>query len=81
MFKIVIILFLSLAFNTTFAQKNRKLTKDEMTKMTPEQRLVHESNRKSKNGKKDLSNKKKVKIQKKTSRKSEKIKPPKRQKR
>jgi hypothetical protein len=51
-----------------------------MSKMTQDQRFVHESNRKSKkNGR--ISVKKKAKIQKKQNRKSESINAPKRKKR
>jgi len=48
----------------------KKLTKDESASLTPEQRLVHETERKTKSGKKDkkLSTKQKAKIQKKQTR-------------
>jgi 2-methylcitrate dehydratase PrpD len=65
--------------NLSSAQKkmaSHKLTKEEMTRMTPEQRLIHETQRKS-NKKNHISNKKKVRIQKKQSRKSERIRQPK----
>ena len=61
-------------------QKNSKLTKEQSSKMTRDQRVVHEANRKSKGGKKDVSWKKKVRIDKKQARKSRKIKQPKRKK-
>ena len=59
--------------------KTKKLSKDEAANLTPEQRLVHETNRKTKSGKKDkkLSNKKKAKIQKKQARAAYHTKPPK----
>ena len=79
--KIVFLLIGLFSANAVFAQKSKKLSKDEMTRMTNEQRLVHETNRKSKNGKKEMSNRKKVKVQKKTNRRSEKIKQPKQKKR
>jgi len=59
--------------------KTKKLTKDESASLTPEQRLVHETNRKTKSGKNDkkLSTKKKAKIQKKQARAAYHTKPPK----
>jgi hypothetical protein len=71
------ILFL-LATIPVYAQKKRKLTKEESAKLTQDQRVVYESDRKSKNGKKKLTMKQKVKIDRKQARKSRKIKPPKR---
>jgi len=57
-----------------FAQK---LSKEESRKMTQEQRIVYESDRKSKSGKKKLSMKKKAKIDKKQARKAKRMKQPK----
>jgi hypothetical protein len=56
--------------------KGHKLSKDEMARMTPEQRLVHETQRK---GGKDqrVSSKRKARIQKQQSRKAARIKTPK----
>jgi len=48
--------------------KSKKLSKSESANLTPEQRLVHESNRKSKGGKKKMSTKQKARIQKKQAR-------------
>jgi len=50
--------------------KTKKLSKSESANLTPEQRLVHETERKTKSGKKNkkLSTKQKAKIQKKQSR-------------
>lgn len=45
--------------------------------MTQEQRLVYENDRKSKNGKKKLSSKKKTRINKRQERKAERMRPPK----
>lgn len=62
---------------TFFAQaqsKTKKLSKEEAAGKTQEQRIVHESNRKSKNGKKDLSTKKKVQIAQKQDRRARKTK-------
>lgn len=74
--KKAIILFVLLAITTySFAQKkSKKLSVDESAKMTPEQRYVHESTRKSKSGKKGLSVKKKIRTEKKQDRKARKIK-------
>jgi hypothetical protein len=77
--KILIFIFMLLSASAAFCQKSKthKLTKDEMANMTPDQRFVHESERKA--GKKsNISNKRKVKIQKRQARKSEHIKQPKR---
>ncbi len=54
-------------------QKQRKLTNDEASKMTQEQRLVYETDRKSKNGKRSLSLKKRERINAKQQRRSERI--------
>ena len=59
-------------------QSHRKLTNEESAKMTQEQRLVYENDRKSKNGKRTLSLKKKERINRKQQRKSERIRTPKR---
>jgi len=74
--KKAIVLFVLLAISTvTFAQKkSKKLTADESAKMTPDQRYVHESTRKSKGGKKDISIKKKIRTEEKQDRKARKIK-------
>ena len=69
-----IIVLVLLAGSSAFAQ----LSKEESSKMTHDQRVLHESDRKSKHGKKNLSMKKKVKIDKKESRKAKRIKQPKR---
>lgn len=74
--KKAILLFVLLAISTlTFAQKKtKKLSSDESSKMTADQRYVHESQRKSKNGKKDLSLKKKIRTEEKQDRKARKMK-------
>ena len=74
--KKAILLFVLLAASTiTFAQrKTKKLSADESSKMTADQRYVHESNRKSKSGKKDLSLKKKIRTEEKSDRKARKMK-------
>jgi hypothetical protein len=77
--KLLFILLLAFIAGPAFSQsaKKRKLTKDEMAKMTPDQRYVYESERKA--GKRShISNKQKVKIQKRVSRKSERMRQPKR---
>lgn len=53
-----------------------KLTGDDEANMTSDQKLVRETSRKSKNGKKKVSTKKKVKIQQKQARRARKIKTP-----
>jgi hypothetical protein len=55
--------------------------KEDMAKSTHDQRVVREVDRKSKRGKKDVSLKKKVRIDKKDARKSKRKKQPKRPKR
>ncbi|HMJ70987.1 MAG TPA: hypothetical protein VK508_18930 [Cyclobacteriaceae bacterium] len=74
--KKAILLFVLLAISTfSFAQrKSKKLTVDESAKMTADQRYVHESTRKSKSGKKDLSLKKKIRTEKKQDQKARKMK-------
>jgi hypothetical protein len=77
--RIFVILLFLLGFNSlAFAQKEKKikakkLTKQESVGLTQEQRLVHESNRKSKKGKM-LSTRKKVHIDMKQDRKARKVK-------
>ena len=58
--------------------KTKKLSKSESANLTPEQRLVHETERKTKSGKKNkkLSTKQKAKIQKKQARTAYHTKPP-----
>lgn len=67
------IFFLLLIISSAYAQKTPKVTKSQTKQLTPEQRLVLESNRKSKGGKKKLSMKKRVKIDKKQDRKARRI--------
>jgi hypothetical protein len=77
-FLFCLILISGVAFSQKKAKKH-KLTKDEMANMTPDQRFVYESERKA--GKKSrISNKQKVKVQRSQSRKSERIRQPKRRK-
>ena len=74
--KKAILLFVLLAISTlTFAQKkSKKLSDNESSKMTADQRYVHETQRKSKSGKKDLSLKKKIRAEEKQDKKARKIK-------
>jgi hypothetical protein len=74
---ILLLLIAVVAFPQT---KPAPLPKEEMSKMTQDQRFIHESGRKSKKDGR-TSVKKKAKIQKKTNRKSERIRAPKRKKR
>jgi uncharacterized protein YdeI (BOF family) len=60
------------------AQKSGKLSKEDSKRMTQDQRVLHESDRKSKGGKKKMSMKKKVRIDKKQARKAKRMKQPKR---
>ncbi|HEU5292792.1 MAG TPA: hypothetical protein VFU05_19220 [Cyclobacteriaceae bacterium] len=59
------------------AQKG-KLNKEDSKRMTQDQRVLYESDRKSKGGKKKMSMKKKVRIDKKQARKAKRMKNPKR---
>ena len=64
--------------SVAFAQQkvhSGKLSKDEEANLTSDQKLVRETDRKTKNGKKRISTKKKVKIQQKQARRAKKIKP------
>lgn len=76
--KKAILLFVLLAASTiSFAQSRpKRASQDESAKMTPDQRYVRETTRKSKNGKKDISVKKRIKTQDKEDRKARKMKPP-----
>ncbi len=55
------------------AQKTPRVTKSQTKQLTPEQRMVRETNRKSKGGKKKISMKKRVKIDKKEDKRARKI--------
>jgi hypothetical protein len=66
--------------NAIAQKKGRKLTTVEMSTMTQEQRMVHEEQRKAGKDQK-LSTKRKMKIQKKQARKSERMRQPKPSKR
>ena len=63
----------------SYGQTSRKLSKGESATMTQEQRIVHESNRKTKSGKKKkkMSMKKRVKMDKKQDKKARSVKSPK----
>jgi len=81
---ILISVCLLLAFSA-FAQKDKKLSDGKLSKedaagKTADQRFVHDSNRKSKQGKKKLGLKKKVGIEKKTSKAAKRTRPPKQKK-
>lgn len=56
------------------------LPKEESARMTQDQRVIYETDRKTKRGKKDISLKKRVKVAKKTDSKSRKIHQPRKQK-
>ncbi len=75
--KLLFLVFLLVGVSqVSFAQKrSKKLSADQSAKMTPEQRLVHETNRKTKGGKKkDLSLKQKIRAEERQDRKARKIK-------
>jgi hypothetical protein len=57
--------------------KTKKLSKSQAANLTPEQKLVHESDRKSKSGKRKMSLAQKVKIEKKQARAAKHTKQPK----
>ena len=73
------LLVLLLTVFVSYGQSNRKLSRGESATMTQEQRIVHESNRKTKGGKKKkkMSMKKRVKMDKKQDKKARKVKSPK----
>lgn len=78
---LLVVLFVFVALSTTMAQqekkiKSKKLTKVEAADMTREQKLVHESERKSKKNK-PVEMQKKVKMAKKQDRKAKNTKSPK----
>lgn len=82
---LLVITFVLLAMGSAFAQKEKKikskrLTKVEAADMTREQKLVHESERKSKKNK-PVSMKKKIKMEKKQIKFSKRTKAPKAKKR
>lgn len=76
--KILGLILLVALSSPVLAQKGPKLTKEDSKKMTQDQRVLYESDRKSKGGKKKMSMKKKVKIDKKAARKAKRMKQPKR---
>lgn len=75
--KLLSLLIFLLLTGVAYGQKAKKLTKVESANLTQEQRNVRETTRKSKGGKKDLSMKKRVKIDKKQDKKARNIKSPK----
>jgi len=68
------VLWLGLFIALSLPAFSQKLSKDDSRKMTQEQRIVYESDRKSKGGKKKLSMKKKAKIDKKQARRAKRMK-------
>jgi len=80
--KLLLITCLLLACSLAFGQnkdkklKSKKLSKEDAANLTPEQRLIHEEDRKSKGGKKKISAAKKAKIQRKQSRAAKHIRTP-----
>jgi hypothetical protein len=68
-----IIFFILLLASGAYAQKAPRVTKSQTKQLTPEQRMVLETNRKSKGGKKKLTMKKRVKIDKKQDKRARKI--------
>jgi len=77
---LLIFIFIIGAFVAFSQAAKRKLSREESAKLTQEQRYIYEANRKSKkDGRTSL--KQKAKIQKKESKRSERMRPPKRKKR
>jgi hypothetical protein len=72
LFLVICVLLASIA--VSFGQSrdkkptSKKLSKSEAANLTPEQRLVHETDRKTKGGKKKMSTKQKARIQKRQAR-------------
>lgn len=82
--RLIFLIILLTACTVGFAQKSdkkKKLNKAESSHLTQEQRLAHEEDRKTKNGKKNLTMEQKVKMAKKQDRKARKVKGPKQKKR
>lgn len=75
--KHLVIIFLMLISLCSFAQKGKRISKQEGANLTQEQRIVLESNRKSKGSKKDLSMKKRVKIDEKQDKRTRSVRAPK----
>lgn len=75
---VIVVVFCVLAIGVR--AQNAPLPKEESARMTQDQRVVYETDRKTKRGKKDISLKKRVKVAKKTDSKSRKIQQPRKQK-
>jgi len=75
--KIIICTLLMLCVQFVFGQKVEKLRKDQTARMTREQRLVHETDRKGKKGKKEVTMQKKIRTEKKQDKKAQRMKVPK----
>jgi hypothetical protein len=73
------LLLLFFTILVSYGQSGQKLSRGESATMTQEQRIVHESNRKTKGGKKKkkMSMKKRVKMDKKQDKKARRVKSPK----
>lgn len=73
----LLLLFFTILFS--YGQSGRRLSSGESATMTQEQRIVHESNKKTKGGKKKkkMSMKKRVKMDKKQDKKARRVKSPK----
>lgn len=78
--KKLIIAFLLVCACVSTGQAQKKLSKEERAKLTPEQRIVYDNSFRKKGNRKDDSMKKKVKREKKEDRLSRKLKPPKKHK-
>jgi hypothetical protein len=82
--KTLFVFVLSLFTTLVLAQEKvhaKKLTREEEAQLTAEQRLAHETERKSKGGKRKVSTKEKARIQKRQVKRAERVKPPRQPKR
>jgi hypothetical protein len=70
----ILLVLLAITFVSYGQKKTKKLTSSQSADMTADQRYVHESQRKSNKKKKDLSMKKRVRLEEKQDRKARKIK-------
>lgn len=70
----ILLVLLAFSFVSYGQKKTKKLSRDQSANMTADQRYVHESQRKSNKKKKDLSMKKRVRVEEKQDRKARKIK-------
>lgn len=70
----ILLVLLAISFVSFGQKKSKKLSRDQSANMTADQRYVHETQRRSNKKKKDLSMKKRVRIEEKQDRKARKLK-------